>query len=319
MTAARSTAPATLAWTQAQVQLRHLGIDAEEAADFQRLAGRCSTPTVARPSSDAIAHGAGSQSGLWPHGISGDLPIVLLRIDDVEDLDQVRQLLRAHEYWRMKRLAVDLVILNERAVILRPGPAGRDRDRGTQQPVPRSARTRNSRKARSSCCAPISISAEARALLQSVARVVAGRPPRAASPTSSRLKQRPVEPRSGRPGASGGPARRRCRSPGRPSSPRDLEFFNGLGGFDKDGREYVTVLDAGQSTPAPWINVVANPDFGFQVSADGSGYTWAGNSRENQLTPWSNDPVSDPPGEAIYVRDEDSGELWSADRAADPG
>ena len=95
-------------------------------------------------------------------------------------------------------------------------------------------------------------------------------------------------------------------SPPRP----DLEFFNGLGGFAADGREYVTILGAGQWTPAPWINVIANPAFGFQVSESGSGYTWSLNSRENQLTPWSNDPVSDPPGETIYVRDEDSGELW---------
>jgi cyclic beta-1,2-glucan synthetase len=89
-----------------------------------------------------------------------------------------------------------------------------------------------------------------------------------------------------------------------------LEFFNGLGGFAADGREYVTILGEGQWTPAPWINVIANPSFGFQVSESGSGYTWSLNSRENQLTLWSNDPVSDPPGETIYVRDEDSGELW---------
>ena len=106
----------TLAWTQAQVQLRHLGIEADEAADFQRLAAPIlyADPRF-RPPSDAIVRGAGPQSGLWPHGISGDLPIVLLRIDDIEDIAQVRQLLRAHEYWRMKRLAVDLVIINERA------------------------------------------------------------------------------------------------------------------------------------------------------------------------------------------------------------
>ncbi|MBA3516988.1 MAG: glycosyl transferase, partial [Rhizobiales bacterium] len=106
----------TLAWTQAQVQLRHLDIKADEAADFQRLAAPIvySDPRL-RPSSEAIIHGAGAQSGLWLHGISGDQPIVLCRIDDIEDIDQVRQLLRAHEYWRMKRLAVDLVIVNERA------------------------------------------------------------------------------------------------------------------------------------------------------------------------------------------------------------
>src|SRR5690606_27152549 len=89
-----------------------------------------------------------------------------------------------------------------------------------------------------------------------------------------------------------------------------LEFYNGWGGFDKNGREYVTVLSSGRRTPAPWINVIANPGFGFQVSTEGSGYTWADNSRENQLTGWSNDPVQDPASEAIYLRDEVTGDIW---------
>jgi cyclic beta-1,2-glucan synthetase len=100
-----------------------------------------------------------------------------------------------------------------------------------------------------------------------------------------------------------------------------LEFFNGLGGFDAQGREYVTILAPGQSTPAPWINVIANPHFGFQVATDGSGFTWSLNSREHQITPWSNDPVSDRPGEALYLRDEESGEVWGPTAAPirDPG
>ncbi len=93
-------------------------------------------------------------------------------------------------------------------------------------------------------------------------------------------------------------------------APPDLEFFNGLGGFATDGREYVILLGPGQVTPAPWINVIANPGFGFQVAAEGGGFTWALNSRENQLSPWSNDPVTDRAGEALYLRDEESGELW---------
>ena len=103
----------------------------------------------------------------------------------------------------------------------------------------------------------------------------------------------------------------RSASPPEFAAPPPLEFFNGIGGFDKDGREYVTILDGDQVTPAPWVNVIANPSFGFQVSAEGSGYTWSVNSRENQLTPRSNDPVSDSPGEVIYVRDQDSGEVWT--------
>src|SRR5271157_1807998 len=106
---------ATLAWTQAQIQLRHLGIDAAEASLFQRLAGYVLYADASmRPSSDTICRGGGGPGALWAHGISGDLPIVLLRIDDVEDIGIARQLLRAHEYWQMKQLPVDLVILNER-------------------------------------------------------------------------------------------------------------------------------------------------------------------------------------------------------------
>jgi cyclic beta-1,2-glucan synthetase len=89
-----------------------------------------------------------------------------------------------------------------------------------------------------------------------------------------------------------------------------LAFFNGLGGFSENEDEYVTVLGEGQWTPAPWINVLANAGFGCLVSESGAGYTWSDNSRENQLTPWSNDPVSDPPGEALFLRDEDTSEVW---------
>ena len=93
--------------------------------------------------------------------------------------------------------------------------------------------------------------------------------------------------------------------------PAGLAFDNGLGGFSADGREYVIYLDPGQQPPAPWVNVVANPEFGFLVSESGSGYTWALNSGENRLTPWSNDPVTDRPGEALYLRDEETAEVWS--------
>ena len=297
----------TLAWTQAQVQLRHLDIEAKEAADFQRLAAPIlyCDPRF-RASSDAIVRGAGPQSGLWPHAISGDLPIVLLRIDQVEDMAQVRQLLRAHEYWRMKRLGVDLVIVNERA-------ASYVQD--LQIAIETAVRSRQSGPRLGDEHAQGSVftlradlmSGEARALLQSAARIVliAHRGPiadqiawltRAEPPDQPPLVRTADYPVPSRPTASALPS---------------LEFFNGLGGFDKDGREYVTRLEAGGTTPAPWINVIANAGFGFQVSAEGSGYTWADNSRENRLTPWSNDPVVDPTGEALYIRDEVTGVLWS--------
>ncbi|MDZ5697492.1 GH36-type glycosyl hydrolase domain-containing protein [Chelativorans sp. M5D2P16] len=297
----------TLAWTQGQVQLRHLDVDAGEAADFQRLAAPIlyADPSYRAPS-DEIVHGAGSQSDLWHLGISGDLPIVLLIIDDPQDMPQVRQLLRAHEYWRMKSLAVDLVIVNERA-----SSYTQDLQVGIETAV-RSSQSRprfGAELAQGSVYAVRAdlMSAKARDRLHSIARVTCSA---RRGPIAEQL-DRLLTPSLDRPSAS--LLQRPVQQLSAPSAPhaQPLEFFNGLGGFDKNGREYVAILDDGAVTPAPWINVIANPDFGFQVSAEGSGYTWAENSRENQLTPWSNDPVADPSGEMIYVRDEETLDLWS--------
>jgi len=295
---------ATLAWTQAQVQLHHLGIEPDEAHLFQRLANGIlySDPSL-RPAAGLLARNERGAPGLWAHGISGDLPIVLVRIDEAEEIDIVRQLLRAHEYWRLKLIDVDLVILNEhgatyaqdlhdsletlvrtsQSTLVHEGHAGHGGVyilRGDQ------------------------LSTEDRTLLQTAARaVLLSRRGTLADQVIRLERPERIAPPAAPPGSS------QTRS--EVAAPRpDLEFFNGLGGFADGGREYVTILGPGQSTPAPWLNVIANASFGFQVSESGSGYTWSGNSRENQLTPWSNDPVSDPVSEAIYVRDDDSGELW---------
>jgi cyclic beta-1,2-glucan synthetase len=303
----------TLAWTQAQVQLRHIGITPGEAGLFQRLAGHLlyAAPTL-RPSSEAILRGAGPQSLLWPLGISGDLPILLLRISDSENLDLAHQLLQAHEYWRMKQLAVDLVILNERASSY---------VQDLQIALETLVRTSQSRPTAAVAGAGIEgaagrvyvlrtdlISSEARAHLLSISRaVLVGQ----RGPLADQLDRVPdvrlVALPVSKPVVAGSGS-----SPGDIPASKDLEFFNGLGGFADHGREYVTILGPGQSTPAPWINVVANPNFGFQVGTEGGGSTWSVNSRENQLTPWSNDPVTDRSGEALYLRDNESGDLWSA-------
>ena len=299
------TRASTLAWTQGQVQLHHLGVTAGEASLFQRLAGHVIYAASAmRPSSETILRGRGAQSGLWAQGISGDLPIVLLRISDIEHLDIVRELLQAHEYWRMKQLAVDLVILNDRqsSYVQELQVAIETLVRTSRSsPLPGTGH----RPGRVILLRADLTAAETKSLLPSVARVVLvaqrgrlfeqlDRIPEAVAPTKS-VPKRVVS---------------RLRTPGKTRVP-DLEFFNGLGGFARNGREYVTVLGPGQSTPAPWINVIANPSFGFQVGTDGGGYTWSVNSRENQITPWSNDPVSDRPGEAFYLRDKDTGDLWA--------
>ncbi|HSJ97565.1 MAG TPA: glucoamylase family protein, partial [Myxococcota bacterium] len=293
----------TLAWTQAQVQLHHLGVGPDEAHLFQRLANHVlfSDPAL-RPSSAMLQRNEQAPSALWPLGISGDLPIVLARIDAAEDLELLRQLLRAHEYWRMKLLSVDLVLLNER-----PPSYAQD----LQASVEALVRANRSRAAEPPSGVRGSVfllraelvSLEARGALQCAARaVLLGR----LGSLAEQLRRR-VEP-------AAVPVPRRVATIAAPEAAPErpaLEFWNGLGGFAAGGREYVTLLGEGQWTPAPWINVVANPGFGFQASAEGGGYTWSGNSRENQLTAWSNDPVGDRPGEVLYVRDEDDGALLS--------
>ncbi len=296
---------ATLAWTQAQVQQHHLGIGPDEAHLFQSLASRVLySDRTLRPAAGVLARQMGGPEALWAHGISGDLPIVLVRIDEPEDVGIVRQLLRAHEYWRMKLLAVDLVILNERApsyvhdlqamleTLVRtsqsagphegPGPHGRVY-------IVRADR----------------VTAPQRDVLESVARVLLSSGRGTLAEQVARAHRSEAAPRAQSP-----PPAAPKPAPAMPVPAPDLELFNGLGGFAEEGREYVITLGPGRWTPAPWINVIANPGFGFQVSESGSGYTWAVNSRENQLTPWSNDPVGDPPGEAIYVRDDETGDLW---------
>jgi cyclic beta-1,2-glucan synthetase len=297
---------ATLAWTKAQVRLHHLGIDRGEADLFQRLAGHLlyAAPAL-RSSPQQIARGAGPQSGLWTQGISGDLPILLLRIANAEDIRIAHQLVKAMEYWRDQRLAVDLVIVNERApsyvqdlqnaleALARSMPA-RPVD---PAPEPNAGRIF---VLRADLIAP-----ETRALLRSAARVALVAEQGGLAEQLNRI------PESGDGHAA-------PRTPRTVTTPRPLatpspalEYFNGLGGFAEAGKEYVTILGPGQWTPAPWLNVISNPVFGFQVSAEGNGYSWSVNSREHQLTPWSNDPVTDPPGEALYLRDEETDELWS--------
>jgi cyclic beta-1,2-glucan synthetase len=294
----------SLAWTQAQVQLHHLRITRDEAHLFQRLANRLLyVDRTLRAGHQELAANRGGPSGLWAHGISGDLPIAVVRIERDEERDVARQLLRAHEYWRLKGISADLVILNAK---------GTSYAQDLQQSVEAMVRASQSAVGhethgdhgrvfvlREDLLPPPDL-----AVLRSAARVLI-------LANRGTLSEQVVRQQAPRP-VPVPPRRRRAREKSETLSPAalDLEFWNGLGGFTPDGREYVTVLDKGQWTPAPWINVVANPAFGFQVSESGSGYTWSANSRENKLTPWSNDPVSDAPGETFYVRDEDRGLLW---------
>jgi cyclic beta-1,2-glucan synthetase len=296
-----------MAWTQAQVQLNHWSISSDEAHLFQRLANAVLYSDASlRPSSETLDHGTMNAGLLWAFGISGDRPIVLALIDDTDDIEIIRQLIRAHEYWRMKQLPVDLVVINEK-----PHSYAQDLQNSLEALV-QSAHLRVSPEAGDALGKIFLLRAElippnARAMLQAVARaVLIGR--------RGTLAEQII--RSQRAEAAAIPTVRQASQDKSPDLSladlaAELKFFNGLGGFTADGREYVTALSEGLRTPQPWVNVVANPSFGFLVSESGSGCTWSLNSQENQLTPWSNDPVCDPPGEAIYIRDEGTGEFWT--------
>ena len=295
----------TLAWTQAQVQLHHLGIGSEEAHLFQRLANAVIYSDASlRPTSDVLGRSNVDLATLWAQGISGDLPIVLARIDNEQDVEIIRQLLRAHEYWRMKHLSADVVIINEKP------PSYMQDLQGSLEALVHGSQLRlspdtSSASGRIFLLRGDLISPQTRTQLQSAARVVL---------LSRRGTLAEQIGRSQHEEVRGVPQQwpaRSAKHPDVPLSETPLEFFNGLGGFAENGREYVTVLSEGLRTPEPWVNVIANPDFGFLVSESGSGFTWSLNSHENQLTPWSNDHVMDTPGEAIYIRDEATGEVWT--------
>lgn len=293
---------ARLAWTRSQVQLRYLEVDLEEAQLFQQLAGYVmySQPGL-RPRRQVLAQNRKSQTDLWRYGISGDLPILLVRISDARDLRIVRQILRAHEYLRLKNVAIDLVILNEHPASyvqsLQDELLDLVRKSGAQHLIdkPGGVFLRRSDL----------MSDEDRILLRTTARlsIVTERGSLEDQFSKSSAEPKPIEPFI--------PSRALRHDPAPPLARPELSFFNGLGGFNKDGREYITVLGEGQWTPAPWLNVIANPDFGFQVSESGAGHTWSINSHENRLTPWFNDPVSDPPAEVLYIRDEETGATWT--------
>ncbi len=295
-----------LAFASARSRLHHLGITGDEALLFERLASRVLYADASlRPGRELLARSELGQEGLWGHGVSGDLPVLLLRVVSDTDLALVRQILKAQEYWRLKGLAADVVILNEQPVsyldevhaeltaLLDDGPwrAWKHKPGGAYL-------LRGDRMGEAE-----------RLLLGGVARAVLT----GGEGTLAQQLDRPTP-------TSAEPAPLALVRPARPAPPLPplapaevppLDLPNGLGGFADGGREYVIVLEGDQETPQPWVNVIANPDFGTVVTASGSSFTWSGNSRENRLTPFANDPVSDPTSEAVLIRDEESGEAWS--------
>ncbi len=290
-----------LAWTHSQVVLRQINANESDAQLYGQLASSVLYAHAAlRTHPSAVAQNRRGQSGLWGYAISGDLPIVLLQIGDIAHIELVRQMVQALAYWRLKGLEVDLVIWNEdRAgyrqllqeqimglvaagvesnVIGRPGGIF---VRPTDQ-----------------------ISSEDRILLQAVARVIITDN---GGSLEEQIKRRSLVEK--RVSALVPTKVHRVLPSSLPA--HELILTNGLGGFTPDGREYVITTAARRVTPAPWVNVLANPLFGSVISENGLAYTWGENAHEFRLSPWYNDPVTDASGEAYYLRDEETGHYWS--------
>ncbi|MGE5285086.1 MAG: glucoamylase family protein, partial [Actinomycetota bacterium] len=293
-----------LAWTHSQVLLQQLNATEGDAQLYGHLASSViyANPLL-RADGSLIGKNRRGQSGLWGYSISGDFPIVLVQIGDPSNIELVRQLVQAHTYWRLKGLAVDLVIWNEDHAgyrqqlqeqiqgLISAGLEAKFTDR------PGGIFLRLGEQ----------ISSEDRILFQTVSRAILTDSRGTLWDQIHRRRVAEVPVPRFRPAPS-----RRDETPTAPEPPpRDLIFFNGLGGFTPDGREYVISTAQGQETPAPWVNVLANPNFGSIVSESGPAYTWSENAHEFRLTPWNNDPVSDSSGEAFYLRDEESGRFWS--------
>lgn len=312
-----------LAWANNQVELRHLQLTSEQVHLFQRLAGHIFfAGSVLRAAPAILAANHQGQEGLWRHGISGDKPIVLARMGEAEELPLIQQLLAAHAYWRLNGLEVDLVILNEHPTsylqevqeqvmnLVRGSDARNLVDKPGGVFVRQAAHLTHGDQVLVQAVARVLLAGNRGSLAAQVDRLErpASMPARFPASTRGRDRGRGVDGKK--------PGGKEIRQPIKP----DLHFANGLGGFSSDGKEYVVPLSPSSENsrtgslrlpPAPWINVVANPSCGFLISESGAGYTWAGNSQSNRLTPWNNDPVSDAPGEIVYLRDEDTGEFWS--------
>jgi cellobiose phosphorylase len=285
-------------------EMRDFGLRPDDIALFNRLVGAIvfTGPVLRQP--DAVAANRQGQPGLWPYAVSGDRPIVLARVAAPDDLPLAHELVRWHAYARRRGLDLDLVVLDER-------PGGADQLRADLRTGP--AGPLLGKSGGVFVLAAGQVPEADAVLLAAAARAVLG----GGRGTLAEHLGRELEPAALPPPLA--PTAKPCPpETERPTTapPENLLFWNGRGGFTPDGREYLIVIDRDEADgpalpPAPWTNVLANPGFGCLVTEAGLGYSWAGNSQMNRLTPWSNDPVSDSPGEAVYLRDEETGEVWS--------
>jgi cyclic beta-1,2-glucan synthetase len=289
----------------AELELRQLGLATADLERIQQLLSVLFYPHAAlRADPVTLAANHKGQSGLWGYGISGDYPILLVRVNNQEELSLVTEVLRAHAYWRDRQLKIDLVILDMHGT-----GYGQELRRQLQRLLVRAnSESWLNRRGGIFILNADQMGEADRVLLETAARVVLDRSKGTLAEQLEPLRRQPTRLPPFTPTLSESKDVEPTPALARPTG---LLFDNGLGGFSGDGREYVIYLEPGQWTPAPWINVIANSEFGFLVSEAGSGTTWSVNSGENRLTPWSNDPVTDPPGEALYLRDEETAQVWS--------
>lgn len=290
-----------LALTRSRVEAHYLNLKAVEIELYQNMMSHILfISPLQRMKEDYVMNNKKGQSSLWTFGISGDFPIILVILNKMEEMDIIYEVLKAHEYLRIKDLRIDLVILNEEKAsythpvhymltevvcsshghdsLNRPGGVfilkGNDMSGNDRNLLYTSAR--------------VVFRSDAGYLSEQIQTIEENK-----LPSVKRFNRKLPQYTNRR--------------------PEDMKmcFYNGIGGFSMDGREYVINLTEGQNTPLPWVNIIANEMFGFLVTESGGGYTWFKNSREFKLTPWSNDPVTDIQGEVLYIGDSDTGELWT--------
>ncbi len=298
-----------LAWTYGQVLLHQLNISETDAQLYGRLAGAIIYSSSTRRADPRILmSNRRGQSGLWGYSISGDLPIILCRIEDEANIELVRQLIQAQLYWRHKGLAVDLVILNDEQTSYR---------QTLQDQIMSMISAASTSDQGGKIIARIAeqVPPEDAVLLQSVARIILSDKRGTLKEQLSLRRFNPPLP----PILHVNKVTRQKGGQKLSPLPNDLQFFNEYGGFTKTGDEYIIRLSEQYPTPAPWVNILANPNFGTMVSESGQGYTWSENAHEFRLTPWENDPIQDLSGESFYLRDEETGLVWSPTPLPTPG
>ena len=289
-----------MAWTRGQLDFRYLGVGPGAAHRFQDLASHLLYPNARlRMPGDRLSRNRLGQSALWGEGISGDLPILTITVTESRSVPLVRELLLAHAYWRLRGFKVDLVILNQEIPSY---------DRPLHLQLSRQVEAHSPAEAINKPGGVYlrdwhGLTEEHRNLILAASSVVLSGNRGPLQQQLATVRETVLPPIFVAPGG--------VEEPSPPLPFLELPYFNGLGGFTPDGRDYAIYLKPGSQTPVPWVNVMANPSFGTLVSESGLGFTWYGNSQANRLTPWHNDPVCDTQSEVIYLRDEESGAVWT--------